>query len=304
MTELGREYEYDVAFSFLSRDEGVAAQINERLRDRLATFFYADRQVELAGKDGQVEFSRVFGEHSRTVVVVWSEGWGEAGYTLIEKQAIQNRGFTGFDFVFVVFAGRDRDKLHSFFPRTQIYFDWERFGLERACGAIEAHIRRQGGQPEEATFETDAAQLHRQLQLDAKRNAFRNSSFGKEWVQTQVQFLIELVRVKISESPLRFGAAASADRVRVEGFDVRLDVSWRRKWGNTLDESELVVTYHDLGSVPVPLPNAVPPLLGEPLRFVPDLSPAEKPSWRGDDEWLTSEELANKVLRRLLQHVH
>lgn len=42
------QFKYDVAFSFLGQDEAIAVQLNDLLSDRLRTFIYSERQLELA----------------------------------------------------------------------------------------------------------------------------------------------------------------------------------------------------------------------------------------------------------------
>lgn len=90
------EFKYDVAFSFLVRDEQLARGLNDRLQTRVRTFIYSDaeRQVQLAGRDGEEAFAKVFGEESRIVVVLYRDGWGESGFTAAEATAIRNRAFT------------------------------------------------------------------------------------------------------------------------------------------------------------------------------------------------------------------
>jgi len=51
---MAHQFDYDVAFSFLSQDEAAAMQINDRLQDRYRTFLYSQRQKELAGTDGEI----------------------------------------------------------------------------------------------------------------------------------------------------------------------------------------------------------------------------------------------------------
>lgn len=47
-------FKYDVAFSFLGRDEPLAVQLRDLLERRVRTFIYSDaeRQATLAGRDG------------------------------------------------------------------------------------------------------------------------------------------------------------------------------------------------------------------------------------------------------------
>ena len=46
------EPQYDVAISFLSKDEPTAAALRDRLSECLSVFFYPRNQEQLAGTDG------------------------------------------------------------------------------------------------------------------------------------------------------------------------------------------------------------------------------------------------------------
>ena len=54
------DIKFDVAFSFVARDEQLATEINDLLQDRLSTFLYSKQQEGLAGTDGEQTFSEVF----------------------------------------------------------------------------------------------------------------------------------------------------------------------------------------------------------------------------------------------------
>jgi hypothetical protein len=70
------EYTYDVAFSFLAQDEGLATELNDPLQDRVRTFLYSKKQGEITGTKGERTFNAVFGEQARLVVVLYRAGWG------------------------------------------------------------------------------------------------------------------------------------------------------------------------------------------------------------------------------------
>ena len=70
-------FAYDVAFSFVAMDEGVATQLNDLLSPRLKTFIYSERQRDIAGTDGQESFSKVYGRSARIVVILFRPQWGE-----------------------------------------------------------------------------------------------------------------------------------------------------------------------------------------------------------------------------------
>src|SRR4051794_39241639 len=83
--------EYDIAISFLHRDESLALQLFNRLAETFHVFVYSKRQESLAGTDGLETFRRTFRSDSRLVVVLYRDGWGKTPWTRVEEQAIQDR---------------------------------------------------------------------------------------------------------------------------------------------------------------------------------------------------------------------
>ncbi len=51
---------YDVAISFLHRDEQFALKIHAGLSERMEVFLYSKKQEELAGTDGLESFREAF----------------------------------------------------------------------------------------------------------------------------------------------------------------------------------------------------------------------------------------------------
>jgi hypothetical protein len=91
----GSGYKYDVAFSFAGEDEAIANALDTRIRDRLVTFLYSERQKELGGTDGIESFSRAFRLESRLVVIIYSDKWSKNRWTKIEESAIKERFLEG-----------------------------------------------------------------------------------------------------------------------------------------------------------------------------------------------------------------
>jgi hypothetical protein len=85
------EPKYDVAISFLSKDEPTGAALHDRLSDGLEVFFYPRSQEELAGTDGLETMRRPFIDESRVTVVLYREPWGKTPWTRVEQTAIQER---------------------------------------------------------------------------------------------------------------------------------------------------------------------------------------------------------------------
>ena len=85
----GQEFEFDLAFSFHSKDEPLAQQLSDRLSDRMKVFIYSEQQKILAGRDGEETFNSVYGGRARVVAVVYRKEWGETPFTRIEQTAIR-----------------------------------------------------------------------------------------------------------------------------------------------------------------------------------------------------------------------
>jgi len=127
------EFKYDVAFSFLAQDESLATQLNDALNGRVSTFIYSRRQEELAGTDGMETFARVFGDESRAVVVLYRNGWGERGWTMIERKAIQDRTLArGWDFLLVIPLDQPA-QAPLWLPKSRLWFELARWGIPAAC---------------------------------------------------------------------------------------------------------------------------------------------------------------------------
>jgi hypothetical protein len=86
------KFKYDVAFSLLAQDEGLASEINDLLSDRYQTFLYSERQKEIAGTDGEIKFKTLFAEEARFIVVLYRDGWGQRhGQEWRKKLSVEER---------------------------------------------------------------------------------------------------------------------------------------------------------------------------------------------------------------------
>lgn len=81
--------QYDVAISFLSADESIAAALYNALSNGLKVFFYPGRQEVLAGTNGMESMRTPFLEDSRIMTVLYREPWGKTPWTRVEQTAIQ-----------------------------------------------------------------------------------------------------------------------------------------------------------------------------------------------------------------------
>ena len=116
------EFKYDIAFSFLSKDEDTAQQINDLLSDRCRTFIYADKQKEIAFTDGEETFKRVFSKDARIVAVCFVlSGATQSGRALKRKASEGAPTNQGYDFSTFV-SMTERVELPDWLPPTRLLF--------------------------------------------------------------------------------------------------------------------------------------------------------------------------------------
>jgi hypothetical protein len=129
---------YDVAISFLFRDEPLARQLADLLSPA-NVFVYSKRQETLAGNNGAEEFRDTFRNKTRVVVVLYRPGWGQTAFTRIEEIAIQeycmDEGWENLMFVQV-----EEGPVPKWVPKPHIPFDLQTFPIEQLVGAIKGKL--------------------------------------------------------------------------------------------------------------------------------------------------------------------
>ena len=161
---------YDVAISFLSADETIAAALNNLLSDGLDVFFFPQKQKELAGRDGLEAMRSPFLEESRMVVVLYREPWGETQWTRVEQTAIQEGCLKhGWNRLFFIML--DKTSVPpKWLPSNRVWLNYAEFGLEQAVGAIKARVLESGGTIAPLTAAKHAELARRETQyLEEKR---------------------------------------------------------------------------------------------------------------------------------------
>lgn len=187
-------FKYDVAFSFLHKDEIIAFQVNDLIQDRLETFIYSKKQEELVGTDGEIKFNDVFFKDSRIVVVLYREGWGQTPWTRIEETAIKNRAFeSGWDFLLLVNLDTT-SKLPAWIPKPYIWHDFERWKPEGLPPIIEYRVKQAGGHSRPESIEDKAKRFRRLKIAVEERNDFLKYGAAIEAANEEVKIIIELLK--------------------------------------------------------------------------------------------------------------
>jgi hypothetical protein len=241
-----------LAFSFVQQDETIAQELNDLLQDRYSTFLYSRRQGEIAGKDGELRFNDIFGKESRAVIVLHRAGWGETPWTRIEETAIRNRAFDeGYDFALFI-PTEAPASVPRWLPKTRIWYNLSRWGLEGAAPVIEAHIQSLGGEARVESVADRSARLERALASEQKRQQFLRSVDGVNAAGGEFDDLIVRLRGWAQEIAANLGVVAKVygrALLLIRPFQherpLGLTAYWLCQYANVLEDARIVVSLWD-----------------------------------------------------------
>ncbi|MFC0776366.1 hypothetical protein [Terrimonas alba] len=251
MTDL--KYKYEVAFSFLQRDEQIAYQINDLIQDRIEAFIYSKKQEELGGTDGEKKFNEVFYKECRIVVLLYRNGWGATPWTRIEETAIRNRAFElGWDFLLLVNLDKT-STLPAWIPKTYIWFDFERWKSEGLAPVIEQKVKETGGNVRPESIEDKANRFKRLKNAVREREKFFYNGNAIAESDNEVKKIIALMKEAKStlEDPETYFTLNFSER-REEMYEFGHDshylcFNWHRGFYELKDRKLVVTIYEKLG---------------------------------------------------------
>jgi len=294
------EPKYDVAISFLTADEPIAAALEKELaRAGLKVFFYPRKQEELAGKNGLEAMRLPFIDESRIVVVLFREKWGKTPWTGVEEAAIQDGCLkNGWQRLFFIMLDK-ASVPPNWLPSTHIRFNFVDFGLEQAVGAIKARVLEAGGvmKPLTALQKAEATKL--EMQFLRERDEVR-SRFGHEKVEKAALELFAAIQTLCAEinangsTVIEFASTSHTCHLRnLVSLYVRLD---------TYAEPSLIVSEFDkrfgMQGQNLMYVDGEGPQELQRTRFLPDMNRAREYGWseEGKTEFLSSAVLADKIV--------
>lgn len=298
-------FNYDVALSFLSRDEGLAAELSELLHNRFRVFMYTRQQESVAGTDGEKTLNSVFEAEARCVCVLYREEWGNTPFTRVEETAIRNRAYEeGYDFAIFIPLGNATPP--RWLPRTRIWPNLERWGMNGLVAVVEKRILALGGLEQPETARDLAARLQRDIRRKGELRSFLYSWNGVRAAEAQLNQMIsalgELVTGVSEEFPdlhLRFqGQQAEAT---VIGSGATLTVNWDSA-SNTLKGSNLTLTLYNNVARSANYWGSSHPEIARTLQFDFDRTPADELGWRDRENgrFFSTADLAERCLQLLL----
>jgi hypothetical protein len=189
---------YDVALSFLNRDEGLALQVQAKLSESMDVFVYSKRQEELAGTDGLESFREAFLTNSRLVVVLYRNGWGQTPWTRIEEASIKDR-FLKQGWAWLLFVMLDEASTPPIWlPESEIRLNFSAYGLEQLLGAIKVRAEKLGSILKNETAFDRAKRLDQESRTREERDRLLSEK-GVAAAQQEHQSLCQLLDSKIQE---------------------------------------------------------------------------------------------------------
>ncbi len=298
------EFKYDVAISFLSADEAIAAKLRIALSDGLEVFFYPRNQEELAGTNGLETMRTPFLQASRIVVVLYREPWGKTPWTRVEATAIQD-GCLKQGWEHLLFVMLDNTSAPpTWLPETHIRFNYATFGFEQALGAIRLRVQDHGGVIQPMTALRYAALAKTEMEFVRQRQQLRSHAGHERNNVTTAELFraIEGICAQISASTdldMTIEFAAESSQCHLRNNRVSLLVT-KEEW---FSNPKLVMRAYD-GKLSMRGEQFFYPN-GEPKarkikRFLPDLSRAGASGWEDKEEpsvFLTLDTLANNIVK-------
>ncbi len=202
--------EYDVAISFLARDQESARAVAEQLEaSGLSVFFFPRKQEELAGTNGMESMRAPF-LGARVNVVLFKQPWGETAWTRVEDAAIRDRCMNG-GWPSLMFVTLDKaSKRPKWLPDSHVRFAWDDYGIEQLIGAIKHRVQDHGGVIAPLDAKGEAQRVRREAEFLGRREGMMGS---RQWIEDTVHRTLR----ETMEEIVRLAKEASAPGMEISG---------------------------------------------------------------------------------------
>lgn len=246
-----KNYEFDVAVSFLYQDESDAQKIIDCLPG-ISSFIYKNRQEEIVGDDALLKFKKVFGYDARVVVLLFRDNWGKTPFTYAEEEAIRDRKFREMTEKFMIIINMTgKSKMPEWLSDRNVWYNLNEFGLKGLCGVIKKKVEERGGLSRPETLSEISDRKVREHQFIIRRNKFINSKEGVTAAEAEFRNLIDIIKFRVTEvnnELVNFNEDTSQSNwinFVIRGNLLTLSINWTLYLRNTL-ESEYENKYAHL----------------------------------------------------------
>jgi len=307
---------FDVAISFLAKDEPIVSALYRELSQTLNVFFFPRKQEDLAGTDGMESMRKPFLDDSRVMVVLYREQWGKTRWTAIEESAVKDACFNG-DWKRLFFIALDRvSTVPQWLPEYHVRYNWEDFGFDQVVGAIKARVLDNGGQSTPLTPLKKAELLNADhlYRMDRSR---MNTPEGMATILENVKELFKEIEKQCEDVnahghlqiryETEFRERNTYQSCILTDGCVGMIVTWEQQYSNVLDHSGLHVREYNGGLI-LNSERARRMHLKQPeqiaeTEYEPELSHAREYGWKKhgkSTEFITSSALATKCVLQFM----
>ncbi|QNI31296.1 hypothetical protein H7849_19710 [Alloacidobacterium dinghuense] len=309
--------EYDVAISFLAKDEAIAEAFYRGLSETLGVFYYPKNQEDLAGTDGMETMRKPFLEDSRVMVVLYREQWGKTRWTAIEETAIKEACFNGgWKRLFFV-ALEKTGLLPNWLPEYYVRYNFEEFGIDQAIGIIKSRVLENGGQlsPMTPLKKAELLRIDEQYRYDKSR---MDSPEGLAQILEKVKELFKEIYAGCEELNTQghqqivcesnYQNRATDQAIFLINEQVSITVVWHQLYFGRLENSGLYLREFN-GRILLPselghFMQLRPPDQIREIEYEPELSRSREYGWtlkRKSQGFISSKELATKCILQFME---
>jgi hypothetical protein len=200
-------YKYDVAFAFLEKDELLAIQINDLVKEKFSTFLYSKKSEDSLNTKPEKTLIDVFERQSRIIVVLFSNKWGTTPWTAIEEKAIRNRASVeGFKFLLCIPLDNPPE-TPRYLPQSQIWTGLSKLGVKGAAIAIEELVLSLGGGSKDELKTNIRTEINVESKFEVESSKFLESVSGLEIAAlelTKLFIALETEKNKFQKSDKNF----------------------------------------------------------------------------------------------------
>jgi len=189
---------YDVAISYLSKDASIVNEIYSGLCENYDVFVDTKRQENITFTEGDITLREVYLTQSRTCLIIFSNGWGDKGWTNIEENAIREFGSKeGYEKVFLIKL--DDTSTPTWYPNMMFYAKQEFANIDQIIGALKSQIKNAGGEYKKQTALHMAKIFDEQNKFDQDKYEFFRSKEGNQKSEDQYINLIDKIKTSIND---------------------------------------------------------------------------------------------------------
>ena len=195
-------YKYDIAFTFLEKDEPLVNQINNLLKDKFKTFLNSKKQEYKDDLEREMLLLDVFKKQSRCVIIFYRNKWGTTPYTATEEKAVRTRISEEGNNNLLVISLDNPPVVPKYLSKTQIWTELAQAGINGTAAFIEEQVKALGGgSSEELTLNT-VTEIKNEPRFEVESSKFLESVSGLEIAVIELKKLfsaLETEKIKLQK---------------------------------------------------------------------------------------------------------